>query len=65
MKMTLYSIAHKAEYVRLCRLYNKAEQNLGDGVAFVALSLRLQIAKAYVPNRWGLPGFIRKQGVQL
>ena len=58
-----YNAQHKAEYLRICRRYNQAEQNLGDGALFVALSLRLQIAKATVPKRWGLPGFIRSAGV--
>ena len=63
-----YSNERKAEYLRLCRQYNFAKQDLvvfpnGDGALFIAMSLALQIAKATVPIRWGLPGFISSQGM--
>lgn len=60
-----YSNFRKAEYVRLCQRYNASALRLnteGGGLAFVRLSLQIQQAKADVPNRWGLPGFVRSCG---
>jgi len=69
-----YKKSDKRAYLNLCRRYNKAWHDLkevstnptGDEQAihvFTVLSICLHAAKARVPIRWGLLGFVRKCGM--
>jgi len=74
-----YKQSDKRAYRSLCRQYNRVWHELKRvptnsfnndefGVwramnLFTILSVRLHAAKARVPIRWGLPGFVRNCGM--
>lgn len=64
-KRPKYNQFDKITYVSICQQYNTAAAKLDtnvDQAKFVALSLQLHMAKAHVPKRWGLPGFVSNCG---
>ncbi len=65
-KRPKYNQFDKMTYISMCQRYNAAAAKLDtevDKAKFVKLSLQLHIAKASVPGRWGLSGFVSSCGV--